>query len=283
MTSPSKPRRSVLLALAAAAAVPASGCKDPPPPPAPVPAPETASATDVTLPPTHDGTRELDAKLINYFRLIERNQPGDTGTARVRLRNHLKEHAKDGQAMFLFGLSYHREKRYGKARELFEQAIGHAPDFPTTYYFYGWCLYYLGEPEASREMFESFLAVKPGYPDALFALGLIDYDADRIDSARARFTEAIRLAAEKQDRSTESKSRARLADVLVRLGELDEARRELLRSIDLNPDNYETYFKLSRVLDRLGDAEGAAEARRKHDEVRERIRPGSDSRPEEIP
>jgi len=36
----------------------------------------------------------------------------------------------------------------------------------------------------------------------------------------------------------------------------------------LNPDNYEPYFKLSRVLQRLGDAEGAKRAREKHDEIR---------------
>jgi hypothetical protein len=33
------------------------------------------------------------------------------------------------------------------------------------------------------------------------------------------------------------------------------------------------YFKLSRALQRLGDEEGAARARRLHDEVRQRVRP----------
>ena len=45
------------------------------------------------------------------------------------------------------------------------------------------------------------------------------------------------------------------------------------RSLELNPDNYEVWFKLSRVLQRLGDSQGARRAGRKHAEVRERIRP----------
>src|SRR5687768_15774035 len=47
-----------------------------------------------------------------------------TGPARVQLLKHLKMHPDDGQATFLFGLSYHREQKYGKAIPYYEKALG---------------------------------------------------------------------------------------------------------------------------------------------------------------
>ena len=63
-----------------------------------------------------------------------------------------------------------------------------------------------------------------------------------------------------------------LADVLIRSGDLEHAQTQLTRSIELNPNNYEAYFKLSRVLQRLGDAAGAEQAREMHRQVRQRVR-----------
>ena len=203
--------------------------------------------------------------------------------ARQLLAPVVADHPGWARAHFYLALTYHKENRYERARELFQRALQLDPQEHSVRPFYGWCLYYLGELEDSREMFESFLAVKPDYPDAIFALGLIDFDDDDIDSARRRLQKAVELARQRQDQPTEAKARARLADVLIRTGELGPARDELVRSIELNPDNYETYFKLSRVLERLGDAEGAEAARRSHHRVRQRTRPAGPHRPKEAP
>jgi tetratricopeptide (TPR) repeat protein len=193
--------------------------------------------------------------------------------ARQLLAPVVADHPGWARAHFYLALTYQKENRYERARELFRRALQLDPQEQSVRLFYGWCLYYLGELAASREMFESFLTVKPEYPDAIFALGLLDFDDDHIDSARRRFLEAITLARQRQDKPTEAKARARLADVLIRTGELGSARDELVRSIELNPDNYETYFKLSRVLERLGDAQGAEAARSDHHRVQQRTRP----------
>lgn len=183
------------------------------------------------------------------------------------------QHPEWPRANFYLALTYHRENRYEQARDLFKRTLELDPKYDEVRVFYGWCLYYLGEPVESRKMFESYLEIKPDYPDAIFALGLIDFDDDNIESARARFLRAIELAQKTKDAPTEAKARARLADVYMRTDQLDQAKQELERSIVLNPDNYETYFKLSRVLQRLDDAEGAKKAREMHDQVRERVRP----------
>lgn len=190
--------------------------------------------------------------------------------ARARLVPVVSDHPGWARAHFYLGLTYHKQHRYDLSRELFERTLALEPDYHTARPFLGWALYYLGELERSRQTFASYLEVEPDYPDALFALGLIDFDRDDLAAARARFLRVIELARASQDRSTEAKSRARLADVQVRSGALDQAKQELERSIELNPDNYETYFKLSRVLERLGDAERAQWARRMHDEIRAR-------------
>ena len=207
--------------------------------------------------------------LPSCLELIRR---GRYAEARGLLQPVVAGHPGWSRAHFYLGITYHEENRYEEASELFRRALELDPESSAPRMFYGWSLYYLGRLEEARGMFESYLSVHPAYPDAIFALGLIDFDADSLDSARSRFEETIRLAREKRDASTEAKARARLADVWIRSGDWQKAKGDLERSIQLNPDNYETYFKLSRVLQRLGDAEGAADARRKHDEVRQRAR-----------
>jgi tetratricopeptide (TPR) repeat protein len=216
------------------------------------------------------------------LKLIEEDRTAD---ARELLEPLVANHPAWPRAHLYLALTYHRENRYDPARELFERTLVLDPQYTIVRYYYAWCLYYLGRLGEARENFTTFLAAKPGNADAIFGLALIDYDEDKIDSARARLLEAIRIASEGQDAATEAKARARLADVHVRTGELAQARSELERSIELNPRNYETYYKLSRVLERLGDTAGAEQARQKHREVRERIRPGSSAtaRPVERP
>lgn len=190
--------------------------------------------------------------------------------AREMLGPAVANHPEWARAHYYLALTYHKQNRYERARELFRRALELDPQENSVRLFYGWCMYYLGELEASREMFESFLATRPDYPDAIFALGLIDFDDDEIESSRRRFLKVVQLADRQKDPSTESKARARLADVHIRTGDLAGARAELARSIELNPANYETYFKLSRVLERLGDEEGAEKARQKYREARDR-------------
>ncbi len=194
-----------------------------------------------------------------------------TAKARELLEPVVADHPAWAKARFYLGLTYHREKRYERAAELFKRALELDPLYHAQRVYYGWCLYYLGDPDAAREMFESYLEVKPDYPDALFALGLIAFDADEIEPARRHFERVIALAQERNDAKTEAKARARLGDVLIRLDMMKPARVQLDRSIEMNPDNFEVYYKLSRVLERLGEPEAAQAARLKHDEVRDRI------------
>ena len=227
---------------------PGSGSATAPPPEATAPATSTASTAPIPLGP------ELQAAAG----LIGRQQ---TDSARVRLGPFIEAHPDDGKAAFLMGLTYHREKRYALARPWFESAAALAPEYHPTHHFHGWCLYYLGDMQGARAAFDRHLAFLPAEGDSHFALGLIALDEDRLDDARQRFRRAIELQQDNPRRVRDvSKAHARLADVHIRRGELEVARDELEIATSLWPQHYTAFYKLSRVLNRLGDNEAADEA-----------------------
>ncbi len=63
----------------------------------------------------------------------------------------------------------------------------------------------------------------------------------------------------------EGRAHARLGDLHARLGDLPRAKAELELAIDLFPGDAEALFRLSRVLQQMGDEEGAARARERYE------------------
>jgi len=225
--------------------------------------PGTAPSPEATTPGPTPSTSEtasipLGPELRAAADLIGRQQ---TDSARARLQPFIEAHPDDGKAAFLMGLTYHREKRYALALPWFESAVALEPAYHPTYHFHGWCLYYLGDMQGARAAFDRHLAFLPAEGDSHFALGLIALDDDRLDDARQRFRRAIELQQNNPRRARDvSKAHARLADVHIRRDELEAARDELRFATALWPQHYTAFYKLSRVLNRLGDNEAADEA-----------------------
>jgi tetratricopeptide (TPR) repeat protein len=200
----------------------------------------------------------LSPELAAAARLISDRK---TDQARSWLDAHLASHPDDGQAAFLLGLTYHREKRYTLARPWFESAVRLAPQYHTIHHFHGWCLYYLGDMPGARVAFIRHIEAVPGEGDSHFALGLIAFDDDRLDDAQRRFAGAIELQRDNPGRRRDvSKAHARLADVHIRRDELEGAKTQLLLATELWPQHYAAFYKLSRVLTRLGEDEAADQA-----------------------
>ncbi len=214
--------------------------------------PPAASVSSSSLPP------ELPPELKPVARLIGERR---TALARQVLSAHLEGHPDDGHAEFLLGLSFHREKRYALAKPHFARAVELAPEYHPTYHFQGWCLYWLGETGPARTAFEAHLGHAPTEGDSHFGLGVIDLDEDRLDDAERRFRRAIELQAGNPRRGKDvSKAHARLADIHIRRDDLPAARAELIAATGLWPEHYAAFYKLSRVLRRLGENEAADEA-----------------------
>lgn len=242
------------------------------------------AACDRSAPPADDGggaatptatadERPLNAELRGFVGLIESHR---TGPARVRIVKYEKLHGKDAATRFLFGLTYHREKRYEQAREHFDEATALAPNYPLPYYFRGWADYYLGDLGRARTDFERHLELAPDVADSHFGLGLVELEEDRLDAAEARFRRSLELIGDDADEVRErSKALARLGDVHMMRGEWEAARAVLQEASDLYEDHYEAHYKLYRVLTRLGDEDGAAAALALHDRVKARLHPGT--------
>ncbi len=200
----------------------------------------------------------LNPDLAPIFALISQNQ---LGLARDRVTDHLQQNPDSGQAQFLLGLTFHREKRYALARPHFAKAAEFSPQFHPTYHFYGWCLYYLGETEQARTAFQEHLRLAPSEGDSYFALGLLAMEADQLDEAERRFRKAIDLQSENPRRRRDvAKAHARLGDLYIRREQLELAKEHLLDATNLWPQHYAAYYKLHLVLNRLGEPKAAEEA-----------------------
>ena len=196
----------------------------------------------------------------------------DFSDARALLEKLLEEHPEAARARFYLALTYHKEGRYDMARRHYELLVPRGPTFDDYYklqYFYGYCLYNLGDVKAARQGFEVFLKQRPASADAHFGLGLIELDEGRLKQAEEHFLKAISFAAGKP--SLIAKSRTRLADVLLQQNRLEESRKELQLAIQLRPQQYNAYYKLYRVLLRLGRDQEAKTALERFETWRARV------------
>lgn len=207
---------------------------------------------DAEQAPAPRATAELSAPRLNEaVQLVAARQ---YPAARSVLEKLQEEHPDAPRVRFFLGLTYHKEGRYDLARSHYEAIISHGPVFEDYYkaqYFYGWCLYNLGEVRRARKSFEVFLEEDPGSSDAHFGLGLIELDEGQLDEAERHFLKAVSLAGGKA--SAIAKSRTRLADVYLEEDRLLEAKKELEQAIALRPQQYNAYYKLYRVAIELGE------------------------------
>lgn len=266
----------MLLATIAAAVLGLGSCKPSTPSAAPNPKPaqDSSPQQNPAQPPTQV-VETLKSELSPIGQLIAKNQ---NGPARVRLNDYLKIHPDDGQAVFLFGLTYHREKKYAQAMPHFDRALTLPPLYAPINYFRGWALYYLGEMEKSREAFEAFLKIKPDEPDSQFALGLIAQEQGDLDQAQRHFQRCIELWNKnpgKADPHALSKAHARLAEVFDARGDLEQAKLNLMMAVKLFPDQYEALYKLYRVHVRMGESAAAEAVHAQYLAAKERVRPGT--------
>ena len=223
----------------------------------------------------------LRPELGEFFALIQEYR---TGAARVRIRKHLNLHPEDGQAHFLFAMSYHRERQYNQAIPFFEDAVRFAPQFDNAWYFFGWALYYEGQAVRSRQMFEQHLRFVPDADDSHFGLGLIELDEGALREAASRFSTVLELVGDDPDRAkARAKALLGLADVALARDDAEAARVKILESIDAYDQSFESWSRLARVEGQLGNEAAAAEARTRSETLREQLNAAQERRPEAPP
>jgi tetratricopeptide (TPR) repeat protein len=214
---------------------------------------------------------ELHSELEMHFLLISE---GKSGSARVRLRQHMNTHGESAQSLFLMGLSYHHEKRYNKAVQWFEKSA-HLKDpvhrYPPTWHFLGWSHYYLGHATASSEAFKQYLTMNPNEGDSLFGLGLLAMEDGEFVEAATLFQQSIDV--QKDIPKGQAKSMARLGDIRVQQGNRSAALQLYGEALVLDPDLYEAWYHLATTYEREGMQEESKAAHEMFEETRARVRP----------
>lgn len=212
--------------------------------------------------------RRLPAELGPIFRLIE---AGQVEQARLRLQRYNMDHPNDGHGLFLFGLTFHVQNRFGQARTHFETASSLLRGYPPLHYFYGWCLYHLGDLDEARAEFQQHLEYEPAEADSHYALGLIALDQDRLNDAKEALSRAVLLLEDDPQRQRDlGRAHGKLGEAMARSDELQSARQHLETAAEVYPDDHESLYQLYRVLLRLGDEDAAANAQQRHQQARER-------------
>ena len=218
---------------------------------------------------------ELHSDLEMHFLLISE---GNSGSARVRLRQYMDSHGDAAQPLFLMGLSYHQEKRYIKAVQWFKKSAQYDDTetrYPPTWHFLGWSHYYLGNATSSIEAFEHYLTMNPNEGDSLFGLGLLAMEDGAFLEASALFQQSI--DAQDDRPKGQAKSIARLADIRVQEGDRSRAIQLYREALKLDPDLYEAWYHLATTQKRAGNNEESQVAFTMFEETRARVRPDLDT------
>lgn len=188
-----------------------------------------------------------------------------------------RQYPGHGRTRLLLALSHHKAKRYAVAREHFDKLLDIGPTFERAemaFYYYGWCLYYLGEPNPARAAFEAYLTFADDDYDAVFGLGLCALEGSDLDGASTHFQRSLDLldaliAADPREAQKRvanvAKAHAGLGDVALSRGDLPRAREQFETCVRIYPRAYETWFKLFRLYTRIGEPTLAEAARQQHE------------------
>lgn len=110
-----------------------------------------------------------------------------------------------------------------------------------------------GEVRKALEILEGVVAVRPN-PELWFQIGKIHRRTSDFKNAKDAFEKAVELETDR------AKFHRALAEVLVRLGEYEEAAETALTSIELVKYFPEAHYTLGEALEKLGDLENAKKA-----------------------
>ena len=211
----------------------------------------------------------LHVRLLKHRSLITE---GNTGAARVRVRQYMEKYGETSHPLFLMGLSYHTEKRYAKAAEWFTKSTTDLDNpYPLAWHFLGWAQFYLGDVASAQFSFEKFLQAYPEEPDSVFALGLLAMERGELQKAEALFLTVIKLSP--KNKIIRAKATARLADVMVERDEWQHAIDGYKEALQRNPDLYEAWYRYGTALKRVGKMDEAELALAHFEEARKRVRP----------
>ena len=170
---------------------------------------------------------------------------------------------KSAQLALALGVAYYGERRFADAANAFLRTIDIAPEVQQPYVFLSKMLDQAIDrlPDIMRR-FETWASANPSDPLAqfVFAKGLLVGGGDQA-KAEQLLRRSIGLKGDQWE------SHYELGVLLEKQRKLPEAATELERSIIINANQADVHYHLSRVYDRLGQSDKAAEQRGIHERL----------------
>lgn len=157
-------------------------------------------------------------------------------------------------------------ERFGhddRAIELYQEAIGLAPQRADAHMSIGFLLSQQDRFEEAAEAYQFALAVDPGSPGAHLRLGLIHLHEGRLDAA----IESYRRELERDPGDAEVHNS--LGQAFLQKGEHAEARQSFERAIRIDPEHLNAHYGLSQTLRALGETEKSATTLARFQELRQ--------------
>ncbi len=260
------PQATLALALALAWSLILPGCGDsggsaPSVPEPAAAAPETAPQGD-SEPASDDPRLDVGKQLLSKGRLGEASMIFDTV---------VNEHPEMARANFYKGLALHQGQSHTSALSWYKAAEDSPQLFSerdTLPYYMGWCYFYAGDIDASRENIEAFLLEDPNRSDAHFLAGIIALEQSRPSDAKMSLQRAIELSnGDPEKERSMARAWIRLADVHAGESDFPSALEAVDRALELQPLLHQVWFKKYTILMRLGRDEDANFARNRWKEL----------------
>ncbi len=158
----------------------------------------------------------------------------------------------DARVHFLFGVICVELNLVSEAYESLKKALALAPEDPDFNYVMGGIAMHRHESAESLPYLEKYLRLRPDDPRARLALGVARFQASQFAAAAADLQQAA------QHPATEAGARYYLARIARQDGDLDTARREVERSIQVSAANADVWAELGLIdtrQERYADAE----------------------------
>ena len=226
----------------------------------------------------YEATGKLEQAAVEYERAIELNPREDSyyfeaahaylllqrfdPAVRI-LERGSKTFPKNAQLELALGVGYYGQRRFAEATGAFLRTIDLAPEVEQPYVFLGKMLDQAGDrmPEVLRR-FQKWAAANPHDARAQFvyAKGLMESGGDMAQAERL-----LRASIALKDDQWES--HYELGVLLEQQRKYSDASVELERSAAISPSQADVHYHLSRVYDRLGESDKAAEQRGLHERL----------------
>ncbi len=148
-------------------------------------------------------------------------------------------------------ISQHRSGQVSQAESIYRQVLSKQPNNPAALHLMGMVNFQAGKLEEALDWMDRAIAIEPNVADFHVNRGVVLDGLGQLDLAIS----AYRRAAELKQNVPEI--HANLGNVLRKSGRLDEAALECRRAIELRPEYFEAHLNLGNVLQDLGELDQA--------------------------